>query len=66
MGGISLSEYKHPVRCDYLLGSEDNGLSDSIIRYCHDLVSLSAVRTASYNVAVAGSLIMFDRFNKAN
>lgn len=31
---------------------------------CHMTISLPSIRTESYNVAVAGSLVMFDRMNK--
>lgn len=61
MGGSALSGYAHPERAIYLLGAEDHGLPDKVLSRCHSLVSLEAVRTASYNVAVAGSLVMYHR-----
>lgn len=64
MGGYPLQEFVHPDRCFYLLGAEDHGLSEQIASKCHKLVSLPSVRTRSYNVAVAGSLVMYDRFLK--
>lgn len=64
MGGHSLSKFTHPERACYLLGAEDHGLPDSIIQRCHRLVSLEAARTASFNVAVAGSIVMYDRLVK--
>ncbi|MFK5282415.1 TrmH family RNA methyltransferase, partial [Lacticaseibacillus paracasei] len=48
----------------YLLGAEDHGLPDVVIQRCHRLVSLESVRTPSFNVAVAGSLVMYDRLIK--
>ena len=64
MGGSELREFKHPERAVYLLGAEDHGLPPSVLARCHRIVSLQAVRTESYNVAVAGSLVMYDRQTK--
>lgn len=64
MGGEPLETFEHPERAIYLLGSEDNGLPDSVVRACHRHVALPAVRTESYNVAAAGSILMYDRHAK--
>lgn len=64
IGGRTMSSFVHPERAVYLLGAEDHGIPDAILRRCHHVVSLPAVRTESYNVAVAGSLVMFDRQTK--
>jgi tRNA G18 (ribose-2'-O)-methylase SpoU len=64
MGGRPLSRFVHPERAVYLLGAEDNGIPPAILARCHHVVSLPACRTESYNVAVAGSLVMFDRQSK--
>ena len=48
----------------YILGSEDTGLSDAIVHACHRHVSLPSERYDSYNVAAAGTVIMYDRFSK--
>lgn len=64
MGGEPLETFEHPVRACYILGSEDNGLPKSVIQACHRVVSLPAVRTESFNVAVAGSIVMYDRIAK--
>jgi tRNA G18 (ribose-2'-O)-methylase SpoU len=61
MGGKPLSEYSHPRNAIYLLGAEDHGLPQSIMSRCNSVVSLQAVRRASYNVAVAGSLVLYHR-----
>lgn len=61
MGGIKLSEFKHPRNAIYLLGAEDNGLPPNIMQQCNQIVSLEAIRQPSYNVAVAGSLVMYHR-----
>ncbi len=64
MGGRSLSGFTHFERCAYLLGAEDHGLPADVLSRCHYIVSLDAVRTPSYNVAVAGSIVMYDRMSK--
>ena len=64
MGGVPLASFEHPERAIYLLGAEDHGLPPAIVRQCSHVVSLEAARTPSYNVAVAGSLVMYDRLSK--
>ena len=64
MGGRPLQSFVHPERAIYLLGAEDNGIPASALARCQHVVSLPSVRTQSYNVSVAGSLVMYDRFNK--
>ena len=61
MGGESLSGYTHPQRAIYLLGAEDHGLPDRISDKCQYIISLDAINRHSYNVAVAGSLVMYHR-----
>lgn len=61
MGGIPIQEFTHPQRAIYLLGAEDHGLPPKIIERCNVLVSLSAVTRESYNVAVAGSIVLYHR-----
>jgi tRNA G18 (ribose-2'-O)-methylase SpoU len=65
MGGRPLHGFAHPERAMYLLGAEDHGIPPSLLARCHHVVSLPSVRTASFNVAVAGALVMFDRHTKA-
>jgi len=64
MGGEPLETFEHPERAVYILGSEDTGLPDSVARACHRHVALPSVRYASFNVAVAGSIVLYDRFAK--
>lgn len=64
MGGEVLPNFVHPERAVYLLGAEDGGLPTEIAARCHRLVSIPAIRVASYNVAVAGTLVMYDRMVK--
>lgn len=57
-----IKTFVHPQRCIYLLGAEDHGLTKEAIEGCHQLVQLPG--EMSMNVAVAGSIVMFDRLNK--
>lgn len=61
MGGIPLAFFEHPKQAIYLLGSEDNGLSREAIEKCNRIVTLESVIRPSYNVAVAGSIVLYDR-----
>ena len=61
---IEIVNYKHPERCIYLLGAEDNGLSKDALCHCHDILVLPG--DMSMNVASAGSIVMYDRFAKQN
>ncbi len=63
-GGRVLTNYVHPERAIYLLGSEDGGISKAILDRCDGVISLPYSRMPSYNVAVAGALVMFDRQTK--
>ena len=58
-----VAKFKHPERCIYLLGAEDNGLSAEAINKCHKLIQLPG--RYSMNVAVAGSIVMYDRITKS-
>jgi tRNA G18 (ribose-2'-O)-methylase SpoU len=60
----SLTEYVHMDRACYLLGAEDNGLPPSVLDRCHQLVQIPAPMPWSLNVAVAGSLVLHDRYVK--
>ena len=56
-----IKEFKHPTSAVYLLGSESVGMGKNIMSRCHELVYLPG--KDSLNVAVAGSIVMFDRVN---
>jgi tRNA G18 (ribose-2'-O)-methylase SpoU len=58
----TIQTFRHPERCIYLLGSEDDGISREAMEKCHRLIQLPG--RFSLNVAVAGSLVMYDRFMK--
>ena len=61
MGGAPLHTFTHPVRAVYLLGSEVDGLTKPILEKCQHVVELESVNYPSFNVAVAGSLVMYHR-----
>lgn len=61
MGGEPLAEFRHPACAVYLLGSEDSGLGPTARACCNRIVSIESSRTPSYNVAVAGSIVMYHR-----
>ncbi len=58
-----LADFCHFERCVYLLGAEDQGLTRAALDSCHALVQLPGA--FSMNVAVAGSIVMYDRIAKA-
>ncbi len=60
-GGKWLNGFSHPMRTQYLLGSEDSGLPVEIVKQCAAVVSIESLRQPSYNVAVAGALVMYHR-----
>ncbi|MCV9387298.1 RNA methyltransferase [Reichenbachiella ulvae] len=55
----ALESFHHPRRCVYLLGAEDHGLSKKAIEKSHMLVKFQSEK--SLNVAVAGSIVLYDR-----
>ena len=65
IGGAALREFNHPNSCIYLLGAEDYGLPQEIIRSCDCVLSIESINTPSFNVAVAGSIVMYDRLAKS-
>ena len=58
-----LKDYVHPKQACYLLGAEDHGLSKQAMKYCNHFVVLPGER--SLNVAVAGSIVLYDRISKS-
>lgn len=57
-----IKDFSHPKTACYLLGAEDNGLTREAIGHCQEIIYLPGER--SLNVAVAGSIVLFDRINK--
>lgn len=70
MGGLPLETFVHPPRAVYVLGSEaGDGLPPAFVRRCRYHVALPAVgaaglAVASYNVAAASAIVMWDRHVK--
>lgn len=57
---VPLEEFDHPEQAIYMLGSEDTGLPKHLWEYCTGgIVHISTKRCL--NVAVAGSIVMYDR-----
>lgn len=61
----SLPEFSHPQRAVYLLGAEDHGIPRNVLDRCHYTVQIPTARDWSMNVAVAGSIVMYDRAAKS-
>jgi tRNA G18 (ribose-2'-O)-methylase SpoU len=59
--GKPLNTFQHPVQAIYILGSEANGLPAYVQEQCDEVISIDSVRDASYNVAVAGSIVLYHR-----
>ena len=64
MGGEPLSTFVHPIRAVYLLGSEVNGLPKDVLSKCQHVLEIESVNYPSYNVAVSGSIVMYERLIK--
>jgi tRNA G18 (ribose-2'-O)-methylase SpoU len=61
-GARPLLQFVHPERCVYLLGAEDRGLSKAALARCQSIVYIPS--KMCLNVAVAGSVIIYDRIVK--
>jgi len=62
IGSRPLNSFSHPEQAIYLLGSEDNGLSDRAMEKCDNIIRLPGEN--SLNVSVAGSIVLYDRIQK--
>ncbi len=54
--------FSHPERAVYLLGKEDGSLPNEVIEKSLGVIEIPT--RVCLNVAVAGSIILYDRFNK--
>ncbi len=61
--GRPLAGYTHPERAIYFLGAEDTGIPNEVLRRCRDKITIPGDHCL--NVAVAGSIVMYDRIAKA-
>ena len=68
VAGVSkpLGEFEHPANAVYLLGAEDGGLPNSVQHYCNYLVEVESVEDTCMNVAMAGSIVLYDRHMKGD
>lgn len=57
-----IENFVHPERACYILGAEDGGLPKSLIDRLPVVVQLPGLRCL--NVAVAGSIVLYDRIAK--
>lgn len=64
-GSVSLPQFAHPERAIYLLGAEDHGLPEHVLEG-RQIVQIPAREPQSMNVAVSGTLVMYDRYVKAH
>lgn len=60
----TLTTFKHPERAIYLLGSEDKGISEECMKKCNRILKIPFDKN-SFNVAVSGSIIIYDRILKS-
>ena len=59
---VPLETFVHPARAVYLLGPEDGSLSAAALELCQRVVRFES--RYCLNVAVAGSIVMYDRQTK--
>lgn len=60
-GARDIKRAYHPESCAYVLGAEDHGIPEEIMRG-HQKIFIDT--PMCLNVAVAGSIVLFDRKNK--
>ncbi len=60
---VPLPDFKHPERAMYVLGAEDHGIARKVLERCHHVIEIPSDRCL--NVAVAGSIVLYDRNVKA-
>lgn len=61
-GAEALPFFKHPRQATYLLGAEDHWLPPAVLKQCHKVVQVPS--SHCLNVAVAGSVVLYDRVAK--
>jgi len=54
-----LEEFSHPDRAQYILGPENGSLGAKVLSHCQSIVSFDS--KFCVNVAIAGSITMYDR-----
>lgn len=61
-GSKNLKEFCHFPQAVYILGAEDYGLPESIIKKCNAVIEIPT--KYCINVAAAGSIVLYDRLVK--
>ena len=59
----TLKELKHPHQAVYLLGAEDYGLPEKVLKG-NVIIQIESPKQFCLNVATSGSIIMYDRYIK--
>lgn len=59
-----LTGFNHPPRAVYLLGAEDYGIPDNILKQCNQIIQIPS--KFCLNLSVAGSIVMYDRKTKGD
>lgn len=62
-GAGCLTRFVHPKQCVYLLGPEDGSIDKEALAMCKYVVKIPS--NGCLNLAVAGSIVMYDRIAKA-
>lgn len=63
-GSVPINSFIHPQQCIYLLGAEDYGIPSEIFKKTEAVVHINS--PMCLNVAVAGSIVMYDRMIKSS
>lgn len=61
-GARRLPTFRHPERAVYLLGPEDGSLTVDVLKRCHSRLVIPG--SHCLNLAVAGSVVLYDRVAK--
>lgn len=61
---LSLKNFIHPERAIYLLGAEDYGIPQEILRKANMVLKVPTLTFESLNVGICGGIVMYDRFIK--
>lgn len=59
---VDITTFIHPERVCYILGPENGGLSKEIVNNCSSIIKIPSKHCL--NVAVAGSIVLYDRLLK--
>lgn len=62
-GARNIVDYGHPEQAVYLLGPEDGSIPQRVLERCHSRIIIPG--SHCLNLAVAGSVVLYDRVAKA-